>query len=178
MKKATIRQETSIDHKAVAAVIEKAFANDPHSDHTEQLLVERLREDEAFIPELSLVAVVNEAVVGHILLSKVKITNNEHTVESLALAPVAVLPAYQRQGIGAQLIRAAHQKARALGFSSVVLIGHEDYYPRFGYELAGRHGITFPFDAPDENCMVKELSEGHLAKIAGQVVYPPPFLGG
>lgn len=106
-----------------------------HSDHQEQFLVERLRKSDAFIPELSLVAEDEKGTIaGHILLTKLSIENDSETYESLALAPVSVKPEFQNQGIGGQLIREGHRVAQRLGYQSVILIGHENYYPKFGYK--------------------------------------------
>ncbi|MBD1397745.1 N-acetyltransferase [Pontibacter sp. JH31] len=170
-----IRQEQPTDYPFVFSLIEAAFRQESMSDHTEQHLVERLRQSAAFIPELSLVAVDGEKVVGHILLTKLKIKRGEQEFDSLSLAPVAVLPAYQHQGIGGMLIREAHEIARQLGHRSVLLVGHENYYPRFGYKRASSFGINFPFEAPDENCMAIELTENGLAGVSGTVVYPKGF---
>lgn len=98
------------------------------SDHSEHLLVERLRRSDAFIPELSLIAESGGEIVGYILMTKVAIISDCQTVISLALAPVAVLPLYQGQGVGGALIRAAHKRAAKLGYGSAVLLGHKDYY--------------------------------------------------
>lgn len=145
------------------------------SDHSEQYLVERLRNSEAFIPELSIVAEINQKVAGHILLSMIKIVNNENKeFESLALAPVSVLPEYQGKGIGGKLIETAHKKAKELGFGSVILLGHESYYPRLLWN-GKKYGIKLPFDVPDENCMAIELIKGSLEGVEGTVVYPKAF---
>jgi predicted N-acetyltransferase YhbS len=170
-----IRQEQPSDYPAVFALVEQAFRDLKISDHTEQYLVERLRKSDAFIPELSLVAEDNGKIVGHILLTKLKIQNGQQEFESLSLAPVAVLPEYQRQGIGAMLIEEAHRVAKSLGYTSVILVGHENYYPRFGYKPASTFGIKFPFEVPDANGMAVELVENGLAGIRGTVVYPPGF---
>lgn len=170
-----IRQEQAADFPAVFALVEQAFSDLEISDHTEQFLVERLRKTDAFIPELSLVAEDNSRIVGHILLTKLKIQNEQQEFESLSLAPVSVLPAFQRQGIGAILIEEAHCVAKSLGYTSVILVGHENYYPRFGYKPASTFGITFPFEVPDANGMAVELVENGLAGISGTVVYPPGF---
>lgn len=170
-----IRQENSADFKAVFELIEIAFQSEQYSDQTEQFLVERLRKSSAFIPELSIVAETNKRIVGHILVTKLHIKGNEQEYDSLALAPVSVLPDYQRKGIGGMLIKQAHQVARRLGYKSIVLIGHEEYYPRFGYQKADRFGIQFPFDAPAENCMVIELVKDGLKGISGIVEYPGAF---
>ncbi|MCP2045551.1 putative N-acetyltransferase YhbS [Pontibacter sp. HSC-36F09] len=145
------------------------------SDHKEQFLAERLRKSNSFIPKLSLVAVKGVKVVGHILLTKLEIKNKQQLFESLSLAPVAVLPAYQHQGIGAMLIEQAHKVAKSLGYTSFILVGHENYYPRFGYKRASTFGITFPFEVPDANAMAVELVENGLAGISGEVKYPKEF---
>jgi len=171
----SIRREETSDHKAVFNLIEKAFENEIYSDHQEQLLVERLRKSATFVPELALVAEVDGKVVGYILLTKVQIVNEHTRATSLALAPVAVLPTYQGKGIGGRLIGAAHEKATELGFGSVIVLGHKDYYPRFGYRPAGNYGIKLPFDVPAENCMAIELVEGALDNVSGVVEYPHEF---
>src|SRR5690606_26205955 len=114
-----IRTEVDKDFKAVFDVIKNAFENEAYSDHQEHYLVERLRKSDAFVPELSLVAEINNEIVGYILLTKIKIIDvNANSYDSLALAPVAVLPNFQGKGIGRKLIETAHEKAKDLGFSS------------------------------------------------------------
>ena len=117
------------------------------SDHKEQFLVQRLRKSDAFIPELSLIAENENKIVGHILLTKLKIKNGQKKFDSLALAPVSVLPEYQGNGIGGMLIKEAHKKAKELGYQSVILLGHEKYYPKFGYKQADKFGIELPFES-------------------------------
>ena len=170
-----IRQEKESDYKKVFDLTEKAFANMEFSDKDEQFLVERLRKSDVFIPELSLVAECKGEVVGHILLTKLKIVNGEREFESLSLAPVSVFPEFQNKGIGSRLIKAAHKKAKELGCKSVILVGHENYYPRFGYELTSKFGITFPYDFPDINCMAIELVKGALENVSGEVKFPKEF---
>lgn len=128
-----------------------------------------MRTSKAFIPELSLVAEVETKIVGHILLPKLKIKNDQEEFDSLALAPVSVLPEYQSKGIGGMLIRQVHEKAKRLGYKSVVLLGHEEYYPKFGYKQADKYGIELPFDVPKENCMALELIENGLSGVKGIV---------
>lgn len=171
-----IRTEVKQNFKAVFEVIKNAFENEEYSDHKEHYLVERLRSSDAFVPELSLVAAVKNEIVGYILLTKINIVDaNGNSYSSLALAPVAVLQSHQDKGIGRKLIEAAHKKAKDLGFSSVVLLGHESYYPRFGYKPANEFGIKLPFDVPDANCMAIELQENSLQNINGVVRYPKEF---
>ena len=170
-----IRKEESKDYKEVFDLIENAFENEVYTDHKEQFLVERLRNSEAFIPELSLVAEMEGELAGYILLTKIKIRNNDIQKTSLALAPVAVLKKYQGKGIGGKLIQEAHRKAKELGFDSVILLGHEKYYPKFGYKMTKNYGIKLPFEVPDENCMLIELTENALKDITGIVEYPKEF---
>ncbi|MEX2477811.1 MAG: N-acetyltransferase [Gracilimonas sp.] len=171
----TIREEKPADHEAVESLIQRTFTLAEHSGGDEHLLVKRLRKSTAFISELSLVAELGNDLVGHILLTKVIIKSDESEFESLALAPVSVLPEFQNKGIGGKLIQAAHDQAREMGFTSLILLGHENYYPRFGYKPAHVFDISFPFDAPPENCMVIELSPNSLKYISGEVVYPKEF---
>lgn len=122
--KVRIRTEEKEDYKTVFELIQNAFENEEYSDHREQYLVGRLRNSDAFIPELSLVAEVDNRIVGYILLTKIGIVDDNNSHTSLALAPIAVSPRLQGNGIGSQLIETAHEKARELGFGSVVLLGH------------------------------------------------------
>ena len=84
-------------------------------------------------------------------------------------------PSFQRHGIGAALIEEAHKRAAELNYETVLVLGHKDYYPRFGYKKAEDFGITFPFEVPPEFCMVKELTPGAASRAAGQVKYPKAF---
>ncbi|KAG2385603.1 hypothetical protein C9374_003418 [Naegleria lovaniensis] len=171
-----IRQETPQDHQAVFELIEEAFRDLEVSDHQEQFLVERLRFSPShFIPQLSLVAhTLDGQIIGHILLTKCHINYTNDRLESLALAPLSVKPGYQRKGIGAALIKEAHKIATELGFTSVIVVGHAEYYPKFGYQPTKQFGITFPFEVPDECGMVIELQKGAL-KSGGIVEYAPEF---
>ncbi|UWY26293.1 N-acetyltransferase [Flavobacterium sp. TR2] len=171
----TLRQENKNDFQSVFQLIEKAFEKEEYSDHKEQFLVERLRKSDAFIPELSIVAELDGKIVGYILFTKLKIKNDLNSFESLALAPVSVLPEFQGKGIGSKLILHGHEIAKDLGYKSVILLGHQDYYPRFGYELCEKYNIKMPFDVPAENCMVIALTEDGLKNVNGEVVYPSVF---
>ena len=170
-----IRQEKVDDRVSVNDVVKQAFANVENSDQTEAALVERLRKSKAFIPELSLVAWMEDKIVGHILLTKVVIRSKVKMTDSLALAPVSVLPVYQGLGIGGSLIKEAHRIAINGGHESIVLIGHENYYPRFGYEPASRYQITFPFNVPDKNAMVMIFAKKASVNLKGIVEYPEAF---
>lgn len=170
-----IRQEVQADYQIVFDLIEQAFRNEMMSDKKEQLLVERLRKSNGFIPELSIIATTNNKIVGYILLTKIIIETNTETITSLALAPVAVLPDFQMKGIGGRLIEEAHCIATELGYKSVVLLGHEKYYPKFGYQPLHHFNISLPFEAPKENCMAIELVPDALKNKNGKVIYPKEF---
>lgn len=168
----TIRQETKQDYKEVYKVVKEAFLNAEHADGTEQDLVERLRTSEAFVPELSLVAVVDDKIVGYILFTKITLGNTN----SLGLAPLAILPAYQKQGIGTMLLNEGHRIAKEMGFQFSVLLGIETYYPRVGYVRASLFGIKAPFEVPDENFMALSLQEGNDLAVNATLVYAKEFL--
>ena len=173
----TIRQEQFEDYVNTENVVRAAFVDMEMSDQTEHELVARIRKADVFIPELSLIAFDTECdkIVGHILLSKINIVNGNHKTPSLALAPVSVLPAYQNQGIGKQLINTALKKATELGFRSVIVLGYPDYYPKFGFKKASLWDIKAPFDVPDETFMALELVSNALDGVTGVVEYPSVF---
>lgn len=172
-----IRQEQQADFSQTENVIKRAFADVEISDKNEHELVARLRKSEAFIPPLSLVAVHQDTqnIIGHILLTKIKIKNDRSFVKSLALAPVSVLPEYQNKGIGKTLIVEALQKAKELGCQSIVVLGHPDYYPKFGFKPSSKWGIQPPFDVTKEYFMALELQEGALENVEGIVEYSSAF---
>lgn len=108
-------------------------------------------------------------------MTKVKIVSESGDQTSLAVAPLAVLPKYQNRGIGGILLKEAHKMAATLGYGSAVLLGHKDYYPRFGYCKAIEYGIEFPFDVSSEYCQVIELLPDALKGVNGIVHYPAAF---
>lgn len=165
-----IRQERESDYEEVAQVIKIAFASAEHCDGNEADLVANLRKSQAFIPELSLVAVEQQKVIGHILFSKVKI--GEKT--ELALAPLAVLPEYQRKGIGKSLIQEGHRIAQQLNYDYSIVLGSPDYYTKFGYVPASQYQITAPFPVEDEFFMALKLNAKADA-VNGVVEYDPAF---
>ncbi len=140
-------------------------------------LVDALRmSTEAFDPELSLVAEFDGRVVGHILFSRCWIHDGAgRSVESLALAPMAVEPSLQGRGIGGQLVRRGLERAREQGFRSVIVLGHARYYPRFGFAPADGWCVRPPFAVPADHYMALELVPGALTGCAGTVRYAPEF---
>ncbi|WP_369903218.1 GNAT family N-acetyltransferase [Bacillus manliponensis] len=169
-----IRQEEKEDYEQTEEVVKEAFLHAPFSDGKEHELVSRLRKSEAFVPALSLVAVEAD-IIGHILLSEVKIINEDRSTISLALAPISVKEEYQGKGIGKQLITEALKRAKELGYESVIVLGHENYYPKFGFKRASLWGIQAPFEVPDEAFMALQLQEGALQNVSGVVQYSKAF---
>lgn len=170
-----VRQEKENDYKLSEIVVEKAFENAENSDHREHFLVDKLRKSDAFVPELAFVAELNGEIVGHIMLTKVFIENGENKYNSLALAPVSVLPEYQNKGIGSKLISKGLKTAKEIGFKSVIVLGHDKYYPRFGFKPAKIWEIKASFDVPDSAFMALELEDKGLYGIKGTVVYGKEF---
>ncbi|TYS67796.1 N-acetyltransferase [Sutcliffiella horikoshii] len=172
-----IRQERQEDYLITEHVVKRAFEHAEFSDQKEHFLVQRLRSSDAFIPELSLVAIdEKKEIVGHILLTGIKIVNQMEENVSLALAPVSVTPEYQNKGIGSTLIREAVQRAGELGYNSIIVLGHQDYYPKFGFKSASLWGISAPFPVPSDSFMALELRKGTLQHVQGTVVYPKEFM--
>lgn len=165
-----IRKEEEKDYKKVYEVHRLAFQQE-----NESKLIEKIRKGENFVPELSLVAEIGNEIVGHILFSKIKIIGNS-VFESLALAPMAVIPKFQKQGIGGKLIKKGFEKAKRLGFDSIVVLGHKEYYPKFGFQRASKWSIKCPFEVPDESFMAIELTKKALECKAGTVKYPEEFM--
>lgn len=166
-----IREERETDYQEVFDVNRIAFGRDD-----EAKLVNLLRNSHSFIPGLSIVALSDQKVIGHILFTKLKIKSKSGQIfQSLSLAPMAVLPEYQKMGVGGQLIKYGFQKAFELGYQSVIVLGHEDYYPRFGFTPTSRWNITCPFEVPENAFMGIELVEGGLNGVNGVVEYPEEF---
>jgi putative acetyltransferase len=165
-----IRRETAGDHQNITLVNNLAFGQ-----KNEGQLILKLRKTKKFIPELSLAAEIHNSIVGHILFYPIEIKREEQVFPSLALAPMAVLPDFQKQGVGSQLVKEGLKRARKLGFKSVIVLGHAAYYPRFGFEPASRWGIRSPFEVPDDVFMALELVKDGLKDIQGTVEYPPEF---
>lgn len=163
-----IRPETPADIAAIFHVHQRAFGRD-----NEARLVNKLRGENAIV--LSLVAQVDEAIVGHILFSPVTIHDGETEWRALGLGPVAILPEFQKQGIGSKLIRAGLAELKAQGHDVVIVLGHADYYPRFGFQPTQPFGIRWEVDVPAEVFMLTELTPGALRGRRGVVRYHPAF---
>lgn len=167
-----LREETPKDFKDIFEVNKIAFGQE-----NEAKLIETLRNNtKVFIPELSIVAIENNKIVGHILFTKINIKDDKGNLnESLGLAPMAVRPEFQKKGIGKQLILKGIETAKELGFKSVIVLGHKTYYPKFGFEPAEKWNIKAPFDIPSNAFMAIELQKDGLKNISGTVIYPKEF---
>jgi putative acetyltransferase len=163
-----IRRETTEDIAAIRYINEQAFGQNEEAE-----LVEKLRNRAAL--SLWLIAVQKNEIVGHIAFSPVVIESERSSFEAITLAPIAVLPEYQRQGIGGQLARACLEECRNLGHEIVVVLGHPTYYPRFGFVPAKPKGISCEFEVAAEAFMVLELREGALAGRGGIMRFQPEF---
>jgi putative acetyltransferase len=163
-----IRTEKLEDVEAVRKVNIAAFDRENEAN-----LVDRLR---GISSTLSFVAVQSDRIVGHIFFSRVSVVGKcSSNLSMLGLAPVAVLPDYQRQGIGTLLIREGLKECVRSGFQAVVVLGHPDFYPRFGFVPASRKSLGCEYDVPDENFMVLELESGALQDCSGTVKYRSEF---
>jgi putative acetyltransferase len=168
-----IRTEIPSDIKGIFTLHNDAFAQDG-----EARLVNALRHDGDFTADLSLVAVHDDRIIGHVLFPPISIESSDATRKSVparALAPLGVDPAYQCQGVGAALLEEGLNTCRHLGHRAVFVVGHPGYYPRFGFSTARTFGITVDFPCPDAAFMAIELVPGALDGVHGTVRYPPAF---
>jgi putative acetyltransferase len=117
---------------------------------------------------ISLVAEVNNEIIGHILFSPVTI-DGAVNVKVAGLAPMAAIPTWQRQGVGTQLVYAGLKSCEGAGYDAVVVLGHADYYPRFGFSPSTNYGLRCQYDVPPEVFMVKEINKGSLKEVTGVV---------
>jgi putative acetyltransferase len=165
-----VRSEKEGDFAAIRDINLRAFEQED-----EAALVEALRESSFFVPELPLVAIVDDETAGHIMFTRSRIQTSHEKFPALTLAPMAVLPEYQNQGIGSKLVDEGLNESRRLGYRIVTVVGHPEYYSRFGFIPAGAAVLQCPFPVPDEAFMVLELTARALNGISGMVVYHPEF---
>lgn len=164
-----VRPEQPQDISAIRSVNEQAFERRKEAD-----LVDALREG---CPDtLSLVAVLDGRVVGHIMFSPVTVDGTAPPVQGMGLGPIAVLPEHQRQGIGSRMIEESVDRLRQRSYPFVLLVGHASYYPRFGFERASQHGLVCQWDGvPDEAFMVLILDESAMARVSGVARFREEF---
>ena len=166
--KPNIRIESTEDISGIRSVVQSAFERPGEAD-----LVDALRRAGALV--LSVVATVDNRIVGHVAFSPVTIHAQDSVSLALALAPVAVTPTFQRRGVGSALIRGSLDECLRMGHRVVIVLGEAAYYGRFGFTPASRFGIGCPFPAPPEAFMVLELSPGAASQCRGTVRYRPEF---
>jgi putative acetyltransferase len=164
----TIRHESTEtqERSAVHSVNQAAFGRMDEAD-----LVDNLRAEGVVLA--SIVAELENRIVGHILFSRMSIETSGGSVPAVALAPMAVLPEHQRQGIGGRLIGYGLDRLRRQGEHIVIVVGHPDYYPRFGFSTEKARSLESPF--PPEAFMAMELRPGPLDQIRGKVKYAAAF---
>jgi putative acetyltransferase len=162
-----IRPETPADLEAIFEVNHLAFGQD-----AEARLVDALR-DGGYV-RASLVAERAGRVVGHILFSDLRIITDTGTIPALALAPMAVLPEFQNQGIGSALVRTGLAHCQQQGHRIVIVLGHPNFYPRFGFSAKLAESVSSPFGS-GEAWMAMEFVAGSLSGVVGRAEYPPPF---
>lgn len=160
-----IRDATASDYAAIRQVVRHAFGQDDEAN-----LVEQLRDDGDVLVEL--VAAGDVSIQGHILYSPLAIVRGRETLHAAALAPVSVLPAFQAKGLGGELIRAGNARCKALGCVGVIVLGHAEYYPRFGFSAASAESLQAPFSGP--HFMALEFELGVFAG-GGKVQYAKAF---
>ncbi|MFN8534102.1 MAG: N-acetyltransferase [Dehalococcoidia bacterium] len=163
-----IRPETPADEAAIRAVNVAAFGQPAEAD-----LVEAIRAADAVT--VSLVAVEDDQIVGHILFSPAWIEGIDWRMDAVGLGPMAVLPEWQRRGIGSRLVEAGLNACRALGHPVCGVLGHPAYYPRFGFRPASAIGVRCEFPASEEAFMLLALRDRALAGAHGVFHYRPEF---
>lgn len=163
-----IRSETQADYPAIAHIHKLAFGREE-----EAYLVEKIRNSQYYIPQLTLIAEVNNSVVAHSMLSYINLVG-EQTFQVIGLAPIAVHPDFQNQGIGSALVNAGLNQANVLGETLIVVLGHSQFYSRFGFKPSVNFNIESPFPVPEDVFMVKTLAN-YQSKYRGKIVYPESF---
>jgi putative acetyltransferase len=164
----TIREEQPEDYTEIRRLNEQAF-----DQPLEARLVDLLRTNNAIL--LSLVAIADRQIVGHILFSPVQLESGESVLEGAGLGPMSVLPDFQRMGIGSRLIEEGIRGIRQMGFPFIVVLGHPNYYPRFGFDPASRYGVTCQWEVPDGVFMVMPFDPARFEGCGGLVRYRDEF---
>ncbi len=172
MEGVIVRPETPADYDAVREVLDRAFHDSPDS---ESGLVEALRAQSDYTPELSLVAEIDGAIVGHIMFTDARIETDSGVVPAKSLGPLAVHPDWQQKGIGTQLGKEGLEACRRLGHRIAVVIGHSTYYPRFGFQRGRPLGIEMSIGRLEQSRMIVELVPGALDGVRGMVYFSPLF---
>jgi putative acetyltransferase len=160
-----IREERPGDVAAIRDLNKRTFGQDQEGN-----IVDALRSNGAAL--LSLVATRNGRVVGHIMYSPLSVGGE---VTGAALGPMAVLPEHQRQGIGSELVEAGNRKLQDAGCPFIIVLGHANYYPRFGFRPASTHGIKCEWEVPDDVFMLLVLDQAKMQGVSGLAKYRHEF---
>ena len=163
-----IRREKSEDIPVINNLNRQAFGQ-----KSEAKIIDKLRSRGVLL--ISLVALQDSKVVGHIAFSPVTVESERSNWEAMALGPMAVLPKFQRKGIGSKLVYTGLDECKRLGHRIVVLVGHPEYYPRFGFIPAKAKGIDCEFEVPNEAWMINELKASALVGRQGKVIFQNEF---
>lgn len=166
----TIRTENEKDFNQIYDFVRVAFETAQVSDGNEQNFVNELRASKNYIPELALVAEVDNEIIGHIMLTKYEIQGENQTHEVLLLAPLAIGLNYRKQGVGSKLVQKSFELAREMGYNTVVLVGDPAYYSRFGFKCSADFGVHCD-GIPAQYVQACELVDGALAHINGTIQF-------
>ncbi|WP_176332556.1 GNAT family N-acetyltransferase [Candidatus Enterococcus lemimoniae] len=167
-----IRLEQEKDFPVIYDFTKEAFKTAKVKDGEEQEFVKRMRKSENYLPELAFVAEENMQIVGHIMLTKTRITNETRTMDGLILAPLTVRLDQRGKGVGAKLMTKAEQEAEKHGYSVIILIGDPAYYNRYGFEQASHLGITTDLEIPATYILAKRIGKNDIKDISGTVSIP------
>lgn len=163
------------DFTAVDQLVHAAFEGTEHGYDGEVELIHAIRQDPAYQASLEVVAHDGGQPVGYGLLSPISVSDGTTTTTGVALGPLAVAPAHQRQGVGKRLIAKLEQRARISGAGYISILGWPDYYRQFGYRPASEFNVTAPFDVPVDAYLIKGLTPAGLKAVHGTVHYLPAF---
>lgn len=168
-----IRKIKNEDYEMITDLTIEAFTNSEHGYGGEADLVKNIRKLDSYDDNLELVATENNQIIGHALLSEVKI--KENNLSGLALAPISVSTERQNQKIGSQLMQEIEKKAVQTNFNFIVILGDPNFYKRFGYKEAQTFNIKAPFEVPKEFYLIKMIKDNNSTNYAGTIEYNSAF---
>lgn len=170
-----ITDVTVNDYSEIDMVIRQAFENTDHGYHQEAKIARTIRADASFDRRLEVEAKKDNVIVGHAMLSEIKVVGSNLNRSILCLAPVSVLPNNQKAGVGTAMIEELERRAKKTSYPAIHVLGWPKYYARFGYRPASNFGIKAPFEVDDNVVMIKELMQNSLTEIQGTIEYSQAF---
>ncbi len=170
-----IRPSIHSDHPVIAHLLKESFSATKHGYENEAELVEKIRLDPSYQAELESVATNDSQIYGYGMMSEVQILTTSSSLTGLVLAPLAVAPNKQQQGIGTALMHELEQRTNRLRYPYISILGHPDYYGRFGYLPASKFNVKPPYPLPDKTFMLKVLLPETINTIAGTLYYSSAF---